>query len=143
MANPEHVGSFAKPLKGEFRIALGDKRAKRTTHEQREMQAAKKRDGHTCRVPRCEFTSRKLHIDAAHQVHRGMGGNAKGDRTTRATVISLCVRHHQMYDHGQIAIEPLTHQQFDGPCSYFTVLPNGQREHYATERLVGISEPRT
>lgn len=131
----------AKPLPGDFRAERHEKRNQQKAHERREMQAALKRDGKRCRVPRCEFAPLNFVIDPCHERHRGMGGNPKGDRTTRATVISLCRRHHRLYDQGGIEIEPLTHKGFDGPCDFYAV--EGQtRTHYATERLVGVSEPR-
>ena len=133
-----HV-TFPKPLKGTAKQAHHQTRLDRTAHEQREMQAALKRDGKKCRVPRCEFAKFDFKIDPCHQNHRGMGGNPSGDRTTRATIISLCRRHHDLYDRGVIDIEPLTAKQFDGPCSFFAT-EGDRREHYATERIIGVSE---
>lgn len=136
-----HV-TFAKPLKGTATLERRQRRADVTSHERREMDAAKRRDHGKCRVPRCEYAPKKLRIDACHQIHRGMGGNPAKDRTTRATVISLCVVHHGLYDRGELDIEPLTDQHFDGVCAFYAV--DGQRrEHYATERIIGVSEPRT
>lgn len=134
-------GDLTKPLPGEARKDRHARRLTTKAHETREMQAALKRDGKKCRVPRCEFAKLNLIIDPCHERHRGMGGNPNGNRTTRQTVIALCRRHHRLYDNGDIAIEPLTHKGFDGPCDFY-MLNGPERTHYATERLVGISETR-
>lgn len=63
-----------KPRRGEKLLEHKDKRAKRVAAEQKAMRAAKTRDGNKCRVPRCEFAPKKLPIDPAHMIHRGMGG---------------------------------------------------------------------
>jgi hypothetical protein len=108
------------------------------------MQAALKRDGRVCRFPRCEFTGKKLPIDPAHQTHRGMGGDPKGTRTTRATVIALCRVHHGQWDADEIRIEPLTAATFDGPVSFYRKHPEtGRWLHVASETRIGVSEART
>jgi len=129
-----------KPAKGSHWLAGRKRRGERTAHEQREMQAAKKRDGNVCRRPRCRFMHLKPAIDPAHQKHRGMGGDPKGTRTTRATVISLCRPHHGMYDVDDLRIEPLTADNFDGPCDWFEADPEtGVLLHVGTEKAIGVS----
>lgn len=134
--------ALTKPMPGDFRKEQHDRRNLRKAAERREMQAALKRDGNRCRVPRCEFAVLNLVIEPAHQAHRGMGGNPAGDRTERKTVIALCKRHHRLYDTARLDIEPLTAKVFDGPCDWYDVATDGTRTHYASERLVGISETR-
>lgn len=126
--------SFPKPVRGSYALDRKATKAQRKQHEQREMQAALVRDHRKCRVPRC---TTGLKVDPCHLKHRGMGGNPKGDRTTRATVISLCRLDHGYYDAGRLDIEPQTGQQFDGPCAYYF---DGQ--HVGSERLIGISSER-
>ena len=134
---------LSKPMPGNYDLERKAKRATEKAHEQREMQAALIRDRRTCRVPRCEWMAKKLRVEPAHQRHRGMGGNPSGDRTTRATVIALCIRHHRMYDLEGLEIEPLTAKVFDGPCDYYRRNPEtGRREHIGTEKLIGVSEAR-
>ena len=133
---------LTKPVKGSKQLAHREKTATEKAHEQREMQAALKRDERKCRVPRCEHASRKLTIDPAHQRHRGMGGNAKGDRTTRATVISLCRIHHGDYDRGDLNIEPLTPAVFDSVCAFYVKAINGKLECIGVERLIGVPVER-
>ena len=128
-----------KPARGSALLASRERRAERTSHEQAEMTAAKVRDEYKCRVPRCIYKSKQLRIDAAHQVHRGMGGDPRGTRTERRTCIALCVVHHGEYDHGDLDISPLTDRVFDGPCEYHW--PASGKSLY--ERTLRLPEPRT
>jgi hypothetical protein len=67
-----------------------------------------------------------------------MGGNPAGDRTTLETIISLCRRHHHLYDHFQLDIEQLEPAKgFRGLCAYYL-----DGEHIATEKIVGVSTTR-
>jgi hypothetical protein len=76
--------------------------------------------------------------------HRGMGGDPKGTRTTRATVISLCRIDHGRYDRGDLRIEPLTAKDFDGPCEFHDRNDEtGQFEHVGTETRIGVSTVRS
>lgn len=126
---------LTKPKKGSALLASRARRAGRVAAEQKVMQEAKRRDGHQCRVPACEYRPKRLRIEAAHLVHRGMGGDPRGTRTTRAGLISLCVIHHAEFDAGQLTILPLTERGTDGPCS-FTL------EDTRFERTVGVPETR-
>jgi hypothetical protein len=133
----EHV-SFPKPKRGMALLARRQKTAERVKAEQKAMREAKQRDSQTCRRPRCQH--KKLPVDACHMRHRGMGGNPKGDRTTRATVISLCRIDHGLYDAGDLWIEPLTAQDFDGPCEFYEKhQETGVMEHIGTETRIGVS----
>ena len=128
-----------KPAKGSALLASRERRAGRTAHEVEKMAQAKVRDGFQCRVPRCEYRSKDLPIDPAHKVHRGMGGDPRGTRTERETIISLCRVHHGEYDHGDLEIDPLTDREFDGPCEYHW--PASGKSLY--ERTLRLPEPRT
>ena len=103
---------LVKPLPGEALLDRQARRAKVVAHEQVEMRAAKKRDKYRCRYPACEFKS--LVVDACHMRgamalgHRGMGGNPNGTRTDRRWLITLCRRHHMVYDRGHFNIDPMT-----------------------------------
>jgi hypothetical protein len=92
------------------------------------MRAAKTRDGHRCRVPRCEYRRQGMPIDACHLTHRGMGGNPSGDRTTRDQIVSLCRIHHGLLDQGLMHVEPLTSAIADGPLEFFSVDGSLRRE---------------
>ncbi len=134
------IRPLTKPLAGTGKLERDARKATHKAHEQREMQAAKKRDK-VCRFPRCPFT-KHLVLDPAHLRHRGMGGNPKGDRTTRDSVITLCRRHHDQFDRGDLEIEVLTPRGTDGPCMFSLRGESGRMEHIASERLIGITEPR-
>lgn len=137
------IRPLKKPAKGSALLLRRINRKAVVAHEKKEMRAALVRDGHQCRFPRCEV--RGLPIDPCHLQHRGMGGNPKGDRTERKTVIALCRIHHGWYDQGELDIEPLTPELFDGPCDWYvfsTVEYPIRRLHWATESRIGISETR-
>lgn len=130
-----------KPKKGDARLDLATKRRDRKALEDATMRAAKDRDGHRCRFPWCQF--RHLRVEACHEVHRGMGGNPKGDRTTRAALITFCIRHHQAWDHAEFDARPMTPQGFDGPVEFYERNARGDWEVFAAERIIGISVVRT
>ena len=128
-----------KPMRGMSLVKRRQTRASAAKAEQKSMQAALARDGKQCRLPGCAYKKLKVTVDPCHMVHRGMGGNPKGDRTTRAMVIALCRVHHGIYDAGDIRIEPLTAQDFDGPCEFYMRGDNGKFFHIATEKRIGVS----
>lgn len=109
------------------------------------MQAAKKRDGHVCRFPRCEYKAKDLPIDAAHAFqHRGSGGNPKGDLTERKLICSLCRAHHGLLDAHEIAIDAMTDRLADGPLMFSARhRETGRMQCVAVEKAIGISESRT
>jgi hypothetical protein len=116
-----------KPMRGEAMLERRQRRREVTTHEDKEMRAAKRRDK-VCRYPLCEYRTQKLSLHACHLKHRGMGGNPKGDRTTRDTLITLCARHHGLFDAGQLDIQVMTDRGTDGPCGFYDLRqPAGKR----------------
>ena len=135
---------FPKPIKGTALLASRDRRATRKAHEDREMQAAKKRDGHVCRFPRCEFKSKDLPIDPAHAFkHRGIGGNPKGDLTSRELIVSLCRAHHGLLDAHEIEIDAMTTRMADGPLMFSARhRETGRMQCIAVEKSIGVSEAR-
>lgn len=135
--------AIKKPVKGEAWLKAKSVRADRVAAEQKAMKLAKKLDG-GCRYPLCEYKTKKPRIDAAHQHHRGMGGNPSGDRTTSDQIISLCFIDHAAYDRGDIDFEPLTDKGTRGPCAWYRVnKETGSMEHIATEKSVSYLETRT
>lgn len=133
-----------KPAKGTALLQARERRASRVAAEQKVMQAALRRDEHKCRVPRCEYASKKLPIDPAHKVHRGIGGDPRGTRTTLDTIIGLCRIHHGQYDQGVLVIEPLQEALgFNGPCAYYVPAEDGSRlVCIGVERVIGVSVER-
>lgn len=128
---------FPKPPRGEY---AAERKARQRQHKEREaatMRAVKAEDGHACRVPNCKAKT----VEVAHAKHRSMGGNPTEDRTTPDQLITLCIRHHDMWDRVQppdLDIVPLTNRQFRGPCEF---LIDGL--FYARERTHHISETRS
>lgn len=104
------------------------------------MSAAKRRDGHQCRYPACEYKPLDLPIDACHSKHRGMGGNPSGDRTKRELLISFCRVHHGEWDDHKWDVEPQTPQLLDGPVDFTALNPEtGKWEVFASETVIGVS----
>ena len=131
----------AKPLPGDYALKKHEARLERKAEEQATMQEALRLDGKKCRVPRCAF--RSLKVDPCHlrERHRGMGGDRSGERTTLETIIALCRRHHHLYDHFGMDIEPQEPLRgFRGPCAFYL-----EGQHVGTEKRLGVSvtrEPR-
>lgn len=141
-----HV-TFDKPRRGDFLLERRQGRAQRVQAEQAVMQAALKRDRHTCRFPNCPFAKKGMVIDPAHLLqHRQMGGNPSGDRTEHPRqILALCRRHHDMFDkYDEIDIEPMSSTLLaDGPLAYYARHPEtGRMQHVYTERTHGVSETR-
>jgi hypothetical protein len=133
-----------KPAPGTAWKASKEAKAERKAHEREQMQAAKVRDEHKCRVPRCEHMPQKPRIEPCHwrEQHRAMGGNPSGDRTQRKLIIALCFIHPRESDRKSgstvLDIEPQdTAQMFDGPCDYYR---NGI--HFASKKRIGVSSER-
>lgn len=151
MANPAYgANAFAKPAKGSAYLSSKDRRADRRDAEQKELQAALKREGRKCRWYDCTGTYRglTLPIDPCHMTqpdgtkHRQMGGNPDGTATQKKWICALCRRHHTAYDAGQIDLQPLTDAGFDGPISMHERSESGRMECVAVESRIGVSEVR-
>lgn len=134
---------FPKPLKGSALAARKQRGLEQDAHEERELNAAKKRDDFKCRFPSCVNKRLDLPIDGCHRrdMHRGMGGNPDGSRTQRKWAIALCRLDHSRYDRGFIDIEPLDADlYFDGPCAFYDKdNETGRMVHIATETTIGVS----
>ena len=135
-----------KPAKGSHWLAVRQQRAERKNNERREMDAAKRRDGHTCRWPRCEYISQKPRIECAHVFqHRGMGGDKSHGqlRTQRRDLMALCFIHHESLDIGDLQIEAQTKDGTDGPCDFKELMFNsGRYRIVASEQRIGVSVRR-
>lgn len=132
--------ALPKPLKGEYALERHARKADGRAEEQRTMTRAKIRDGRKCRWPVCRL---KLQIEACHRMHRGMGGNPDGSRTTRGTLITFCTRHHQLWDLSQIDVRPQEERiGFDGCADFFVRSESGEWQIFASERLIGVSVTR-
>lgn len=133
--------TFFKDPRGTALLHSRARRAERTAHEQREMQAALKRDGRVCRWPACEYRTKDLPIDPCHVFqHRGMGGDPSGDRTRQDLIMAACRMHHGLIDNGTCEVHALTDKGTDGPVMFFKKHPEtGRMEHVATETRIGVS----
>lgn len=101
-----------KPAKGSTTALRRRKAAQVKRYERAIMDQARARDGHVCRL--CGDRP----VDPCHMIHRGMGGNPKGDRTRLELIICLCRRHHQAYDSAQLVITCLSDAGANGPVKF-------------------------
>lgn len=111
------------------------------------MAAARKRDVY-CRFPLCGCGKLRLVLDVSHQVHRGMGGNPAGDRTTLATLVLVCrARHRQNHysiDMGTLRWHALTPAGAAGPIAWEALNPVTNRwQKIARETARHVFEPFT
>lgn len=134
--NPDlEPGALAKPIKGTSLLGSRDRRQSRVASEQSIMRACRKHG--KCIVPNCEYRTRKLPIDACHVIHRGIGGDPKGTRTTPNKLFPACRIHHGMHDRGELEVKPLNKQlDYRLPCKLSLVAADG------TKTFIGISEAR-
>lgn len=125
-----------KPIKGASLLKSRDRRQSRTASEQSIMRACRKHG--KCIVPNCEYRTRRLPIDACHVIHRGIGGDPKGTRTTPDKLFPACRIHHGMHDRGELEVKPLNKQlDYRLPCAISLVAFDG------TKTFIGISEARS
>jgi hypothetical protein len=119
-------------------------KAKRSTrraaeqHERAEKAKVRYRDGY-CRFPRCGCKRLHMRLEVSHDVHKGMGGNVAGDRSTADQMMLLCWQRHQ---HGQVSIHAgtlravaLTARGFDGPVRWEV------DERIVNDNLTFVSQP--
>lgn len=134
---------FPKPAKGTALLARKQRRAELVSHEAREKAKVRKRD-RGCRWPGCDCRKLKLRTEVAHLDAKGIGGD-HGVRTTADQMIELCFIKHQgvpSLHSGDLKIEPLSAAGTNGCCAFYARSESGRMEHVASERAVGISEPR-
>lgn len=153
MQGEPFTGPNFKAPKGSALLERKSRRAELVAHEQKELQAALKRDHRKCRFPGCSGKHRgqTLPIDPCHMKrpdgtwHRGPGGDATGIRTDRRWALALCRAHHGLYDAHEIQIDALDHELgADGLLMFSVKHPEtGAFVHIATEKRVGVSETRT
>jgi len=150
--------AFPKPSRTASKKRKCDQRMSRSLVEQKNKRSARARDKFKCRFPWCGCARIKLSIDArlevSHDVHKGMGGNPSGDRSTTAGLITLCRHRHQdgrvSRHKGTLRTRYLTHRGNDGPVAWevdldaFSEPSMGARWfEVAREKAVQTLEPLT
>lgn len=111
------------------REALRRERARRRRRRVKLVKSAAKdvreRD-RVCRFPKCGCAtlgfSLKAISEVSHELHRGMGGNPTGDRSTTAGMCLLCKWRHQdarfSLHKRSLRVRFLTDRGFDGPIAW-------------------------
>lgn len=112
------MAPLTKPSAATRRLVKHQARQSLKAHEATEKAKVRKRDGYRCRFPLCGCHALKLRLEVAHLHHKGIGGNPKGDRSTAAGMVLLCVQRHQdglvSWHHGTLRAVPLTPEGANG-----------------------------
>ena len=110
-----------KPAKG---TAKAERRQRTNWRQRREriaMAIVRVRDPR-CRFPLCGCEQFRYVLHVCHLVHRGMGGDPSGERTTTGGLVRLCAPRHLMHrlsvDRHTIRWEGLTDRGADGPIRW-------------------------
>jgi hypothetical protein len=134
-------GDLKKPSRTARKRATLDARTKRRTSEDKEKGKVRRRDKR-CRFPLCGCRLLKLRLEVSHQVHKGMGGNPDGDRSTADQMIYLCDHRHQFgavsRHKGTLRAEPLTKHGTNGPVEWRVdplTIAQGKREPWSGEEV--------
>jgi len=134
-----------KPSRTKRKIAQRVAKLKLQTKEKDEKAKVRMRDKWHCRFPLCGCRGPAvrtwMRLEVAHLVHKGMGGNPKGDRSTADQMIYLCEHRHQhggvSLHKGTLRIVPLTREGTNGPVR-FLVTAGTRWTEVAREKSVGV-----
>jgi len=119
---------FPKPSRGTALLEREHRKAALKAEEDAVIADAKRLDGFRCRWP--EQHKCRGGLEGAHVfLHRGMGGNPAGDRTTVEAILTVCAWIHrrgpESIDGKQLKVEAETAQGTRGPCAYYRSTPDG------------------
>jgi hypothetical protein len=132
-----------KPLAATRRLKRRRDRSALRTTEDKNKQAARRRDGHRCRFPRCGCRRVSIRLEASHLKHKGAGGNPSGSRSTPAGLILMCAQRHQdgvvSVHKGTLRVRPLTRKGCDGPVAW--LLPIDTTDALLAHRA-GVTFPK-
>lgn len=148
------AGSFPKPSRAARLLKKHQTRTKRVTSEKKNKAEVRKRDK-VCRFPRCGCRKMKLPLESSHHIHKAMGGDSTGERSSPDLMVLLCSHRHRdgniSRHHGTLRPVFLTADAFKGPIAWEvdwanlhtgTVNEPDWRE-VARERSVGVWDPFT
>jgi len=115
------------------KVVRGKKRAAAKTVEVKKKLTVRMRDK-GCRFPLCGCTAYGLALHVSHSVHKGMGGNPKGDRSNPELMVLVCSARHRentvAIDRGTLRWRALTAAGADGPIAWdvdLRALPGGKQ----------------
>ncbi len=113
--------AYPKPVKGERRMELLDKRRELRLAEEAAKDQVRIRDQRKCRVPGCRFLKQGWALHVAHLDDKGMGGDKQLLRTRVDRMLALCACHHQgpiSLHSTDLRIIPETSRGTRGPCRF-------------------------
>ena len=112
---------FPKPSRTERQIEHRTMR-RANQKQEKDAKAAVRRRDRVCRFPLCGCRKAGLPLEVSHVVHKSMGGNPTGDRSTTATMLLLCRHRHQdgavSIHKGTLRVVLLTAEGCDGPVEW-------------------------
>jgi hypothetical protein len=75
-----------------------------------------------CRFPQCGCRQFGLRLEVSHAVHKGAGGNPKGERSAPDLMVYVCSARHRenrmAIDRGTVRWRPLTAEGANGPIAW-------------------------
>jgi hypothetical protein len=98
---------------------------------------ARARDSHQCRWPRCDCKALKLRLEVDHIVPLSLGGTDELEN-----LLTLCAEKHAALHRCDADVEKLTKAGANGCLAFYLRDESGELRHVATEKAIGISEPR-
>jgi hypothetical protein len=124
--------TLRKPSRGTAKAARRARKRRAVQRERAAKAACRLRDG-GCRFPLCGCR-RSAGAEVSHLVHRGMGGNPSGDRSTTRGMLCLCRWRHResraSMDREGIYWEGLTGAGADGPIRWMLRVDVGVTEGF-------------
>lgn len=122
---PTWKGPQWKQAKGTTTKARAKRTRRLARSERSEKAAVRRRDDGHCRFPECgcrQLFGMKAILTVSHLVHKGAGGDPKGERSTAAGMICLCKWRHQdgpiSRDRNTMRYVPLTDAGCNGPVAW-------------------------
>lgn len=111
--------------------------------ERKAKEQVRKRDK-SCRFPMCQCKKYRRHSEVSHSVHKGMGGNPAGDRSTPSLMVLLCPFRHKenrySIDRGLLKWEPLTDQGADGPIRWLMAVNDPREPWFCVARETAVQQ---
>jgi hypothetical protein len=149
-------GTNFKEPKGSAKVERLIRRLALKATEDKSKAEVRRRDKR-CRFAQCGCRRFGLRLEVSHAVHKGSGGNPKGERSAPELMVYVCSARHRenrmAIDRGTVRWRPLTAEGANGPIAWeidveamqpfgSVFVPQGWIE-VAQETAVGVLAPLT
>jgi hypothetical protein len=132
---------FWKPSKTKRTIERRKTRRVQVSDEQKNKLEVRLRDHYKCRFPLCGCRSLRLQLESSHVVHKGMGGNPAGDRSTVDQMVLLCSHRHRdgivAIHKGTLRLRYLSSFKASGPVAW--EVPASILHHTKTDKWIEVA----